>query len=184
MIRGCQLAAPGRAEKMGSAMSMARPIEPTVGDEFERGARLVVKDRSTERLECRKDGRQLAIHPFGGLGAGDACHANCAIIGEALEIFVGGWGEQEDGRQSAEAQDLHHRGRAGEVVAVECKQEALRQSLSGGQLPASNAAASEGCDKAWVATGMPACAASQASRNAATPPAGPSGCAMMPPPAA
>ena len=47
----------------------------------------------------------------------------------------------------------------------------------------SRALASAGCSRAYSSSGMPAIAASQASRRPDTPAAGPSGWAMMPPPA-
>ena len=124
-------------------------------------------------------------HPCRGLRSGNACNPNASVSRKAAQLRRGRGIEKENRRQAGEGQGLHDRGRAGEVVAVEADEKAVRQTSGSGSLMLL------GPLEPWRArdaSGVLARAGRRPSslpkpRAGPTPAAGPSGWAMMPPPA-
>src|SRR5262252_5519793 len=128
--------------------------------------------------------RQMPLHPFRTLRARDPGDTDHAIVAE-LRQLLWGWGSQKQhGRQAREGGDFHGRGGSSEVVSIETEERPIGKRAPRAHAAASRALAREGLVRAYSPSGTPATAASHASRSAVTPAATPSGCAMMPPPAA
>ena len=116
---GCQTAAPGFALKIRTPMSMARPIEPTVGEESKCRTHLIVRHGRLELRERLEDLRQMNIHPVRRLCAGDGGDADRAVAGELAELLGRGDFDEHHCRKAGEGHHLHDSGRAREVVAAE-----------------------------------------------------------------
>ena len=146
-------------------------------------ADLVMDDRRSERFQEPEDRRQMPVHPSGIARARDAGDADAAEAGEGGEALGRRRRQEQHRLEAREGERLHGGRRAGEVVAVEGDERSVRQRARSAHAAISSARPSSGWVRACSSSGMPAIAASQATRSERTPAAGPSGWAMMPPPA-
>ena len=141
-----------------------------LGRRIEGRADLVLRHRRAEGGECPKDRRQLALHPGRALRARDAGDADRPCFGETGKPARGRHVEKEHGLEAGEGEHLHDRRRSREIVAIPGDEATGRQRCRiAGHEPRPPATARD------AAVGAPAVAASQASRRAATPAAGPLG---------
>ena len=155
-----------------------------LGRGVEGGTELVVQDARAGFAQRHIDRGQVLRHPFGAAAAGIAGNADGALARKAGQKRGRRGFQEEDRGKPAKLQHLHHRGRAGEIIAIPGDQWTVSRRKPGHAPYRPMAAASALFSAAARSSGMPAIAASQALRRLSTPPAGPCGCAMMPPPAA
>ena len=106
----------------------------------------VVVDRRFQFGQRAEGARQVSIHPARRLGARDARDSDGAIVRKSLKLRAGRGFYEHDGWKAGKRHDFHHRRRAGEIVAIERKQHAVRQpGLIGHAEAIRNAPASASC---------------------------------------
>src|SRR5690606_18320048 len=130
--------------------------------------------KAFQPVECR---REVFIHPFWGFAAARARKANGPAMRKAHKQLLIRNIHEQDSIDTMRGESLHDIGGTGKVVAVIGEQQFF-EKFGHYSLPFPNfarEAASSGRSAAYVSSGTPATAASQACCTARTPAAGPPG---------
>ena len=138
-------------------------------------ADFVVADFRLKRLQPGECVLEMRIHPLRGFATACSRQADGTAMREARQQAGVRLAREEDGRDAAELERLHHVGRTGEVVAVVAEEQLLHAQAP---LPSANFSIDR-ASSAWSLAnsfrGMSSTAACQACRTARTPAPGPSG---------